>query len=553
MKLKNKTGLLFITILALSCDSFLEEDPNTFVSTSNFYQTESDARTACDGVYKMLNDGGALSLYGRFWPAIDIATDDVASKVGRTNFNPWFEHTINRQHVWFESWNQYQGLWTGISRANDVIKNVPSINMDEAVKNAIIGEARALRALFYFHLVRAWGDMPKVVNVGSIADFSLPRASVNEIYDEIIIPDLLYAESVCEDNLHHGRITKWTSKIILADVYLTRAGWFRTSQGEFVQGDSENWTLAKNKAKEIIDNSPHALNTDPIVNGQHTTPAYGAAWYESSPFTNESMLEMASINETGNGNWITRECGPWFNGQQFWGAGGNRPLENEGINLNVNQLSFPVVVAVGFYIPTPDLWNAFEDGDERRDWSLMTRYTTPSGENYLCQPTFRKYVDINFYLGAPNTSFQNTNNNIILYRYADALLIYAEAANEADGAPNNEAYTAINSIRNRAALGGLSGLSQAEFRTAVWKERRLEFNAECKRKFDLVRTNRLATETASIEVDWKNDSGSVNNYSNHNSLYTGNVAWPDNEWLMPIPQSQIELNVDNNWVQNEGY
>jgi hypothetical protein len=63
----------------------------------------------------------------------------------------------------------------------------------------------------------------------------------------------------------------------------------------------------------------------------------------------------------------------------------------------------------------------------------------------------------------------------------------------------------------------------------------------------------LPSETASIEVDWKNDDGSVNNCSNHNSLYTGNVAWPDNEWLMPIPQSQIELNVDNNWVQNEGY
>jgi hypothetical protein len=63
----------------------------------------------------------------------------------------------------------------------------------------------------------------------------------------------------------------------------------------------------------------------------------------------------------------------------------------------------------------------------------------------------------------------------------------------------------------------------------------------------------LTTETASIEVDWTTDNGSVNNYSNHNSLFTGTVVWPDNEWLMPIPQSQIELNIENEWVQNEGY
>jgi|TARA_B110000967_G_scaffold103217_1_gene105873 hypothetical protein len=553
MNIIAKIGLLFIIIGTTSCESFLEEDPNTFISQTNFYQTESDARTACDGIYKLLNDGGAVSLYGRFWPAIDVATDDVSSKVGRTNFNPWFEHTINGEHVWFESWNQYQGLWSGISRANDVIKFVPEIAMDADAKNAIIGEAKALRALFYFHLVRAWGDMPKVVNVGSIEDFSKPRSLVDEIYDEIIIPDLMFAENVCVDDLHTGRITKWTAKVILADVYQTRAGWRRTSQGDFTQGNAEYWTLARDKAKEIIDNSPHVLNTTPLVDGQNMTPAYGVAWSQSSPFSIESMLELASVNETGNGNWITRECGPWFNGQQFWGAGVNKPLLSEGINLNVNQLKFPVVVAVGMFIPTPDLWNAFEPGDQRRDWSLMTRYTTPSGDNYLCQPTFRKYVDIDFYLGADNTSFRNTTNNPILYRLADAKLIYAESANEADGGPSAEAYTQINSIRNRAGLPDLAGLSQSDFRTAVWKERRLEFNAECKRKFDLVRTNRLTTETASIEVDWTTDNGSVNNYSNHNSLFTGTVVWPDNEWLMPIPQSQIELNIENEWVQNEGY
>lgn len=550
-------AILFMSFILVSCEDFLKEEPPTFISSSLFFKTEADARAACDGVYQMLHDGGWNSTYGRWWPAIDVATDDVTSKVGRPNFNAWFSHTINGDHVWMNSWGQYSNFWIGISRANVVIENLDGIDMEQDVRNAMIGEAKALRALYYYHLVRTYGDMPLVVNsIKTKEDFILPRSNVDEIYDKIIIPDLIYAEENCEDKLHDGRITMWTAKVILADVYLTRAGWRRTSQGEFVKGNAENWTLARDKAKEIIEESPHRLITEPLVNGANVTPAYGVPWNESLAYTEEAMLELSSVNEYGYGSLLARESAPWPHGQNFWGATGNKPLLDEGVNQSVVQMRFPGrPPAVGLFIPTPDLWSAFEDGDERREWGLMTRYVTPEGNNYLCQPTMRKYLDIDYYLGKPNTTFTNTNNNFLLYRYADALLIYAEAANEVSPAATGDAaYQAVNEIRVRAGLGELSvGLSQDEFRKAVWKERRCEFHGECKRRFDLIRTNRLKTETSSIQVVWTTEMGSVLQYTNVNSLYTGTIEWPDHEWLMPIPNSEIELNADADWVQNDGY
>jgi hypothetical protein len=553
--------LLFITLFTVSCEDFLEEEPPTFISTSNFYQTESDARTACDAVYQMLHDGGWTSSYGRWWPAIDLGTDDVTSRLNGNNFSAWFSHTINAEHNWMNSWAQYSNFWTGISRANDVISNVSEMDIDEDTRNCIVGEARGLRALYYLHLVKTYGDLPMIIDeVATKEDFMLPRSSAADIYEQVIIPDLQYAEEYCEDGLHDGHISKWTAKVILADVYMTYAGWRRTSQGEFVQGDASYWTLARDKAKEILDGSPHSLITEPIVNGFNTIPACGVAWSLDSPYSKESMMELGSQNEYLYGSLLSRECNPYATGRWFWGETSESPLEAEGISSTVTEMRFPgTPVSVGTYIPTPDLWRIFEDGDERRDWALLTRYTSPEGDTYVCQPIFKKYVDIDYYMGEENTTFQNTSNNFLLYRYADALLIYAEAANEvAASSGGDDAYAAVNEIRNRAGLEDLTvGLSQDEFRNAVWHERRCEFCGECKRRFDLIRTNRLATETSDIQVSWlasdNSDTELSQDYSYCNVLYTGTVAWPDNEWLMPLPSTEVTLNAENDWVQNAGY
>ncbi len=553
MKNRYYITMLFLLVFAMSCQDYLREEPPTFISSSNFYKNETDARTACDAIYNAL----AQQIYARWWPIIDLGTDDVTCATNQAGWSPWLDHTLTGTENWFEAWGQYSGFWVGIGRANSVIANVQKIEMDETKKNAIIGEARAMRALNYFHLVRTYGDLPLIDReVIEKSDFMKPRSSVNEVYETLIIPDLEYAAANCADALHDGRVTKWTAKVILADVFMTYAGWRRTSQGEFLKGDPKYWTMARDVAKDIIDNSPHSLITTPLVNGKRIFPASAVAWSVYSSFTKESMMELGYTGVAGIGSWLSRECGTGA-GTGFWGANVNaRPLVNEGINLTINQMKFPKITGVGSFIPTPDLWRAFEPGDERRNGGILTRYTTPDGTTYLTQPTFMKYVDFEFMLGVIGTSFQYTNNNFLLYRFADALLIYAEAANEvAPVTANDAAYQAINLLRNRAGLANLAtGLSQDDFRKAVWHERRCELAGECKRRFDLIRTKRLATETAQIALQWlpADNPPYAISFRQSNVLH-GTVPFPDREWLMPIPGTEMKLNEDNNWVQNEGY
>ncbi|KJD35987.1 hypothetical protein PW52_05015 [Tamlana sedimentorum] len=548
MNIKVKIGLLLIMTMSISCDEYLVEEPPTFISASNYFKTAGDARTAVDGVYQQMNE-----VYSRFWCAIDAYTDDQVSRNAGGFYNSLGTHTVSPSDQIFEQFLIYSRWWIGIARANNVLTYVPDIDMDEGEKNIVLAEARALRALYYYQLVRAFGDQPLMLDaVSTDADFKKPRTSAETIYDEIIIPDLQFAEVYCRDGLHDGHITKWTAKLLLSEVYLTRAGHRRTSQGDFIQGDPINWALARDKAKEVIDDSPHSLN----LVGSGSTPAFGMAWDDNNPFTPESMLELSYVQVFGQGNWLSRESNGATFGTGYWGANPNiTPLVDEGNNADIRSMRFPgFPPGIGAQLPTPDLYDAFEDEDERL-WSIMTRYDVSATETYLCQPTFRKFIDIAYYLGEEGTNFQYTNSNIVLYRYADALLIYAEAQNEADGAPNADAYAAVNAIRNRAGLADLtSGLSQNEFREAVWQERRVEFNAEFKRKFDLIRTNRLVQETTNINLDWTAEQGSAINYRNcYTPFYNDRPAWPDNEWLFPIPQSEMDLNIENGWIQNEGY
>lgn len=554
MKKINFIAILLVLLSAFACQDFLTEQPKTFVSTSNFWTSESDARVACDAIYQSL----AQNIYSRWWVEIDLGTDDVTSKTNQNGFLPWFQHNIAGNESWFESWNQYSGFWAGIGRANAVIANVPNIVMDEATKNAIIGEARAMRALNYFHLVRAYGDVPMMVDEVKLKDDILkPRSTVNDIYEQVIIPDLQFAAENCIDALHDGHVTKWTAKVILADVYQTYAGWRRTSQGKFVQGDPKYWAMARDAAKEVIDHAPNSLITDPAVNGKNIIPASGVAWSVYHPFTKESMMELGYTASAENGSWLCRECAPVAGGTSFWGANANvKPFASQGITLTVTQMKFPVVPTTGYHIPTPDLWREYEAGDQRRDATILNKYIDAAGNIYLQQPAWGKYIDYDLYMNVPGTSFQYTNNNFILYRFSDALLIYAEAANEvATAVAGDAAYQAVNKIRNRAGLANLAtGLSQDDFRKAVWHERRCEFAGECKRRFDLIRTNRLKTETDVIAIQWlPSDNPPYTVTFTNSNVNCGLTPFPDHEWLMPIPYSEMQLMKPYGWVQNEGY
>lgn len=547
--IKNTIIVLLLSLGFVSCSDFLDEDPPTFIAAELFYQTAEDARNAVDGVYERMRN-----VYSRRWMCIDLYTDDVVSKRGNTWTVPMANHTVTPSFELFDdNHDVYFDWWIGIGRANDVLTNVKEMDVDQEIIDLIAGEARALRGFFYYNLVRAYGDMPFIVE-GS--DFEVPRTDVNTIYDEIIIPDLLFASEHCSDGLHDGHITRWTAKLILAEVYLTRAGKRRTSLGEFTTGDQSNFALARDMAKDVIDNSPHSLN----LVASATSPAYGVAWDPNNTFSNESMLEISYLPITGIGNWMTREGRSSNNGLNYWGRANDVPVlldengNDTGNTFTVEELKFPRTSNAGIFLPTPHLYDEYEDGDQRRDFTILTRLDVVNGPTYLTQPMYRKFVDTDVLTLVEGSDFRYADNNTILYRYADALLIYAEAQNEADGSPNIEAYSAVNQIRSRAGLSSLAtDLNQDEFRTAVYKERRCEFAGEYKRKFDLIRTDRLTNSTLNVNVTWTTDQGSIRNLNGASIDFSGSIAWPDNEWLWPIPQAQLDINLENGWVQNEGY
>ncbi len=180
---------------------------------------------------------------------------------------------------------------------------------------------------------------------------------------------------------------------------------------------------------------------------------------------------------------------------------------------------------LGLYLPSTSLMNSFETGDLRVPVTYKSEFPRQKdGRIIKFPPHIWKYFDQEAYA---DLNIPRAGNNFPIIRYAEVLLIYAEASNEVSG-PNQDAYDAINEVRDRAGLSALSGLSKEEFRSAVYEERRHEFVAECKKWFDLVRTGRL------IEVMLANGKNIQEKHK-----------------LFPIPQREMDVN--ENLIQNTGY
>ena len=166
----------------LGC-SFLDENPIDRLVTDNFYTNEKDAKAAVDAVYQQLN-----SLHNRnMYLLCDLPTDVMKNGLGMPNANlqdlEFLRHTSENTFI-RDMWNN---LYSGIMRANAAINNIPPIVMNEDLKNRLIGEAKFLRALYYFDAVRFWGDVPLVLNLETIDDAMGPRISKEEVYEQIIL------------------------------------------------------------------------------------------------------------------------------------------------------------------------------------------------------------------------------------------------------------------------------------------------------------------------------------------------------------------------------
>ncbi|MCH5716568.1 RagB/SusD family nutrient uptake outer membrane protein [Niabella hibiscisoli] len=408
-----------------------------------FFQTQDDALKAVSAIYTFLRswDNSAFPYQYLF----GVPADDVekGSNPGDASFiNAYNNFTFTESDDGVNGyWN---GQWQAIGRTNQVITNVPNINMDATLKNRLVAESKMLRAYFYFNLVRIYGGVP--IFDGLQENYNIPRNTVEEVY-AFIAKDLTEAADVLPQTYSAadlGRVTKGGALGLLSKVYLYQ----------------KNWQKAYDVSNQVI-----AL-------GYSLDPDFNHLFRVAGEFGTESVFE------------VNCDCKPGFGGSQYAEVQGVRNL-----------------FGWGFFVPTTSLESAFEAGDIRKELTILRQgETTLEGD--LIQKGDPLAGDMwNQKIYVPKSVNNNTCGygsvqNIRILRFAEILLINAEAANELGNSAVAE--TQLNKVRKRANLGNTTATTQPTLRTAIWKERRVELAMEGDRFVDLVRTGQAATALASL-------------------------------------------------------
>jgi hypothetical protein len=424
-------------IFSTSCKK-LQEDPKAVLTTEQFYKTKSDAISAVTSVYNALNASGQTIYNSLFQIGLDIASDEALPGPRARNANvrafAVLSHATTNDRV-EEIWKQH---YAAINRANVAIDRIPAIDMDATLRTRLVNEAKFLRALYYFNLVRLYGGVPLVLHEPSSlgnTEIFVKRNTLDEVYQQII-QDFKDAENLPASftGTDIGRATGGAAKSLLTRVYLTRKDWDNTIT----------------KSLEVINGS-----------------------YGYDLFSNFADV-FNKVNNNGKEHIFSAQFKSYTNGR------GNS-LGSRGTPTGI-----PGIDGGDADIPTTNLYGLYQAGDKRRDVTFFKSLVSPTnGNTYTFTPHFRKYFD-----ASVNPSTGESGINFPIIRFADVLLEYAEALNEKSG-PTADAYAAVNRVRIRAGLGELTGLSKDQFRDSIYQERRLEFVYEHQRWFDLVRIGRL--------------------------------------------------------------
>jgi len=480
-----KIFLLFITTgfaatALVSCNK-LDQQPRSYITSDQFYKTQSDAVAAVTAVYSELtSDGTEQPLYGREINFLaDMTTDDLSA--GPSAINPNVRALSSITYTAADDrvdvvWRQ---LYTGIARANIAVDKIPAIQFDTTQRARLVREAKFLRALFYFDLVRFWGDVPLVIHTpasaANLSSLNTNRSPAAAVYAQII-SDLTDAQNLpaSYSGADIGRATGGAAKALLAKVYLTQ----------------KDWKDAAEKANEVI--------TGPYGYGLFTN--YADVFNPAAKNGIEHIFSAQISSNGGLGNSSTLMAASYV------GFKGNVPAD----------------------IPADSgVYKIFSNSDTRKSVTFYTSLINPATGSSFTFPTFYfgKYVD-----RAELLTPTQSNINFPILRFADVLLIYAEASNEQNG-PTSDAYDAINRVRNRAQTESLPAtLSQSDFRDSIYVERRREFVQEAQRWFDLVRTGQLVQQVQKVATK---TNVSTTNY------------------LFPVPASEISTNPG--LTQNPGY
>jgi hypothetical protein len=516
-----------------SCDEYLNTEPINKVSIKQYYTDEKGLTEGLAGVYDPL---GTEALYGNhMFLTFNACTDEgfyartaQVTGVAVNNFDPT---NVEINNLWAT-------CYLGLNRANDLIANINLPVMDETKRQEILGEALFLRGYYNFLLVTNFGNIPmKLTPTSSPNDVYTPATPVKEVYDQIL-KDMTEAEGKVATSTSLGyssRVSKTVVEGILARVCLQMAG--------FPLNDTSKYADALAWSKKVKDSGEHELRT--AYNSAITNSAY------SQIFINQAQ-DIYDIKES---MWEID-----FKGNRTDGYVENSRLGNtNGITMTGANFIGTIGYSYGFIRGTARLYKAYKTGDLRRDWSLTNyTYNNSTGAKVPITNITGYGRDSAKWRREFETSTTKNKNygaiNFPVLRYADVLLMMAEAENQVSG-PTIAAYESVNQVRRRgfglninipSIVSDLpSGLSKTDFQLAIENERMLELCFEGTRHLDLIRWGKYVSTMNSVGAEIAAGGG--------NQAYGGlggkNVT--DRNLLYPIPSKELSINQTLN--QNTGW
>lgn len=477
------------SIVFTGCEDFLDEKPQSQYSADTFYQGQSDFRFAIAAVYAQ-QQNIYNSLGGIFRTAIvrsdDAMRDPHLGYCG--NADKFIDDATSSEIA-----GAWSGIYTAIYRANAIIEKIDGVEFtDPKMKDYIKGEALALRAWGYYTLGTLYGGVPLIDrNITAAETRTVKRSTQAETFafaadDYLKAIDLLPEEW---DDANKGRITKYAAKAGLARLYMFQS----------------NFTAAAPQLKDII-------NSGKYKRAQNYVDCFSEEFNNGSERVWEIQFKSGGIGE---GNILSNSFYP----ENY--ADGGKVLIGASARVMVSS----------------DLVNAYEEGDLRKNVTIVNNLRV--GASYLEEYYCKKWIN---YAVEP-VDHNDYGVNLPVVRYTDVLLMYAECLNEAGFVADGEAFNIVNDIRSRAGLAplGTSVNSQDAFRTALKKERRVEFAFEGLRWFDLVRWGDAMTVMNAFLKQAENQNGQYSINSTDRYIYA-------------IPQQEMDNynDIEVMW-QNPGY
>ena len=519
--MKHLFTIILISFILTACsEDFLDKQPEDSLTSGNFYETQDQLEQTLNGAYAALRETKAS---GPGYGMAEMRADNThfyfnLSCGGSTSGTVEHIDTFVDVSVSPVIADMWANSYIGISRANAVIGNISEVDMTQQEADLLEGQAKFLRALFYFDLVRYFGDVPLYMDqVGGVSEAYLARSPVIDVYN-LIEADILDAITKLQQPTFDGsgRATKSSARMLLAEVYLTQ----------------KDFSKAENELKSIT------------TMGHSLLPDYADVYEPSNKNSRESIFEVQFMQgnqgqETNFAQFGSYDFLPRGDVSLITGFAGDNGPCNTSRNM-----------------PTGDLISAYEPNDTRLDASIGIAEGSTLGVygdikidvlkspvGYTTPPDRASVAYIKKYFHSHAMQY-NLDENFPVYRYSDVLLSLAEALNEQS--KSSEALPHLNAVRTRAGLPAVSETDQTLLRDIIAHERRVEFAFEHKRWFDLVRTDK-AIEVMNAHGEYIQATHGGHGYLN---LYAGGYNVTQERLLYPIPFREVQI---ANIEQNPGY